>query len=211
MLFNHGGIEGWGQPLKGSICWVVGTGPSFELFDLTKINGPVFAINAAYTVFTKPNMHTFWFVHDARCLRDILPHVSDRPTWSVITYFKCYKVWAALAKKRKSVAIKVATYNYFKTPMVRGPSGALFAIQVAHILGAKTVVLVGVDFSKPEKRVYASEFDWYTIRHQKHAAMRAALKKLVAERPDIDIRSCSPYLEAGIVPYIDFEAALKLA
>lgn len=139
-------------------CFIVGSGPSLDDFDLSKIGKEyVFCLNASITLFANSHRHpnAWWVVHDRRAILEIAPKLEDWHRWKIITH---NKPWTAL----KDIGIRggVNALIYPQHKIIHTRTVAEDAIQIAEYMGFDEAYLVGIDCGVRDNRPYAKALSW---------------------------------------------------
>jgi len=143
-------------------CWIIGTGPSLDGYDLSKIDGPVIALNRAVSVVLNL-LDVYWIVMDDWRTQQI---PGDWELWLSDTLSGCMTgvfLDPMFGARRVEVPAPVdENIVRFKRPADRGDPKHLLtdlntetlyqfcgtaatAVHLASIFGCKDIVLVGID------------------------------------------------------------------
>lgn len=139
---------------KGKRCFVVGSSPSLNMVDLTKLNNEfVFTVNRGYMLKEKGLLHTkFHVVSDRYTFKDsntnveLLTDFTDNlfcyagmecPVFNINTFYFDY----VLAQLNKETVFQTDLLK----PLIAYQSVIHFAIQIACYLGFSKIYLLGVD------------------------------------------------------------------
>ncbi len=170
------------EKYNGKRCFVIGSSPSLNLLDLTKLNNEfVFTVNRGYMLKEKGLLHSsFHVISDTNTFKDNnskfeqLENFSDKifcyagmqPPIKMDTYYFDY-IQYQLNKE-------CSFQNNLLKPLIGYQSVIHFAIQIAYYLGFEDIYLLGVDldFAKNKGHIY-KETDEETQRQLEHSIKEA--------------------------------------
>ena len=148
-------LRSWKDKYKGQRCFIVGNGPSLNIYDLEKLKGEVtFAFNRIYYIFDKTDWRpTFYSSVDLKLIKNSLQEINN-------LNFK-YKFLPLVLKNDYGINAEGAIYinqTYKKdnkelprfsediTKCIEGGNTVTYtAIQMAVYMGFKKIYLIGVD------------------------------------------------------------------
>lgn len=205
--------------------WIIGSGPSLDLFDLTKIpnTDTILALNAAITLFTDVRKYpnAWWVYRDIRVAHEVVEKLvkSQLPwrAWKIITHIRG---WMALKDKNywKRFSHRVHLFNI--NSFIHEKTVAEDALQIALVMGFKQAILVGVDCAVHDNRPYAKSLMWkechfYNIQKPatESAACKTMARALESLKPKlsghIEVLNTSPYC-SPIFPKVVYDEAVKI-
>ena len=150
---------------KGERCFIIGSSPSLNLLDLTKLNNEyTFTVNRGYMLKEKGLKHsTFHVISDTNTFNDEESKWKEMESFSDVLF--CYA-----GMEKPPVEIETTYFDYIqyqlnkeisfqkdmKKPLIAYQSVIHFAIQIAYYLGFKEIYLLGVDldFAKNKGHIY---------------------------------------------------------
>jgi len=153
-------------PLQGSCrglrCYIVGTGPTMDDVNLSKLRGQyIMALNGAVLKFTNLRSYpdAWWVWYDARAYRELWSRVKDQ--WRRI---QCIIHKKGMEDMRSHLG--AGRYvEYVKDNFRASRTVAETAILLCQFLGFSEVVLVGIDGMQARDGIpYASGFEWKHCR-----------------------------------------------
>lgn len=137
----------------GMDCWIVGTGPSIDDIDLSRIprvdHTRIFALNGAILWFDMPGDNAWWVFTDKRVLHEIGGEVQTFKTLRCL----CYKQTMEMMRSWRCSGRWV---EYSREAFRQKRTCAETAILLARYLGFSRAFLVGVDgfATKEDARPY---------------------------------------------------------
>lgn len=168
-LLGHNGSEGEARHglrtisldaarglLAGPRCWILGSGPSLDMHDLSRLAGEiVIACNAAIVAALGTGAELIWHFHDGRALREVGPRLKAWRTWVVAAREESEKPIVAALQGRNGALIR-----YHRSRLVHRRTCMETAIQIAQELGFERAYLLGADRRSWNDEVYAKSLRW---------------------------------------------------
>lgn len=150
-------ILGPSRDFAGRRVFIVGSGPSLDDLDLSRLNQSiVFALNASVTLFDLAEAGgLFWFVRDRRAVVECASRLLGPHTLRVIAGKRSWEQVLDFARRQR-----LSGLVYDERSVVHERTVAEDALQIARRLGAAEAVLVGVDCHAPAGRPYAAALGW---------------------------------------------------
>jgi hypothetical protein len=214
-------IFGLQNRYEGQRCWVVGSGPSLDGLDLSRLGDEnVIALNAAITLFQDRRRHpnTWWMIRDARAYDEVYPRLGKLRFLKLIVSQKGYKrfkesgIWKQLSGQ--AFVFDVARYIHRRTV-------AEDAIQIAAYMGFEEVNLLGIDCAIRDNQHYAKALSWKDCHFHDERAdvvvgvrpVQAMVDALAALPKDLGellpkVYQASPLFPAGTYEHRSFENGL---
>lgn len=206
---------------EGDRCFIVGSGPSLDVFDLRKLQGEhVLALNSSITLFAK-HKPLWWIFRDTR----VVYEVEER--------------WPKLDALRVVAGEKASTRFKNRIPVARMPRSTVLhayrpeefvhqrtivedAIQIAEYAGFAEAYLVGIDHAlSKDGEPYAKALAWkdcyfYDVKRPKAKSlglesMVRAMQDLKVHLKRIKVFNCSPFYPREVFPRADFDEVTKRA
>jgi hypothetical protein len=204
---------------KGKRVFIVGSGPSLDEIELSRLqNSIVFALNASATLFdlsAADRVH--WFARDRRIGPECLARLLGPHTLRMVAGIRAWEQVTDTARRQN-----LSGLVYDERHVVHERTVAEDALQIAKRLGAAEAVLVGVDCHAPPGQPYAKALDWkephwYDRKNPPKsgaeskacASMLKALKSLAAsgKLDGLRVRTCSKTCDA--FEYVSFDEIME--
>jgi len=194
------GISGWKGCRKRETAWILGSGPSLDEFDRSRLNDNVFALNL--TILMAGLGESWWVCRDGRCFHKWLGsaragamRVDRRSVHTLITDHAGTARVEELQIGRDMIRRVVNTEMRFFT----GETVLLYALQLVEFFGFSEVILAGVDLCDPGGATYAKEIDWQAkgtlgARPTRFKRMRKEVSQLVTTM-NARVLTTSPHLD----------------
>jgi len=198
--------------LVRNFCWIVGSGPSLDTIDLECLgDDPIFACNAAITYVCKhkdcwPNL--WWIFNNSSAYRWSCEKLGDWKPRSVSLYRQTYH-----HVKHKDA------YFYDDVEAFPNHTTAETMIRLAHHMGIKTAILLGVDCDKTAKESYAKGLMYakciYNMpgndrRDEYFSNFQRGIRLTLEDLGDMKLVTCSSMYPDKTIPYIPFETLMDL-
>ncbi len=193
-------ISSWKGCREGETAWILGSGPSLDELDRSRLNENVFALNL--TILMGGLGESWWVCRDGRCFQKWLGSARTgaigadrRSVHTLITDHAGTKRVEELQIGRNMIRRVVDTEMRFFT----GETVLLYALQLAEFLGFAEVILAGVDLCDPGGATYAKEIDWQAkgtldARPARFRRMRKEVAQLVSTM-NARVLTTSPHLD----------------
>ena len=203
------------KKFKDKVCWLVGSGPSLDEVDLSKIKDQtIFAVNAAITLFSEAKFRDAWWIfRDRRIVHQLGKRLDKWGLWRVITHksgFMTVKDVCGHTGKRMVV------YLYNKDAIIHRRTIIEDALQILQLLGFKQVNLVGIDHAVVENRPYAKALSWKECffynpktppisgKSIALGSMMDAMEQIKPSLGKMKVINTSPYYPKPIFEHVEF-------
>ena len=183
---------------NGKRCFILGSSPSLNLLDLSKLNNEfVFTVNRGYMLKEKGLLHSsFHVISDTNTFKDTnskfeeLVNFSDKifcyagmqPPIKMDTYYFDY-IQYQLNKE-------YSFQNDLLNPLIGYQSVIHFAIQIAYYLGFKEIYLLGVDLDFAQNKGHIYQETNEEVKRQFEHSIKEAKTMLYG------LEKCEEYLKS---------------
>jgi len=184
---------------KGETVLVIGNGPSLDETPLENLASkyPTFGANKIYDSVAHPDfIPNYWTCVDMDMLNDCLPYVLEHPEFNPVKFVPREVQLSGFnllnVKIGQPVSVNAEEY------VVLGGTVTVVNLQLAYYMGAKTVLLAGVDHNYP-RRAYdgapGTKFvgDGVDIGHFKSKTGSYFSKGRVYNRPELQATASVTY------------------
>lgn len=187
-------------------CWVIGSGPSLDTYDLSQIShkDTVLACNAAITKVQHVEK-AWWVFNNSTAYKWTVDKIDKNKGLRTISFDE---------QTRSVVDHGGRAYFYTREQAFPNHTTAETMLRIADHMGLRRAFMLGIDCLPTSGKPYARDLQYahciYENRQEEYFANFVYGLWKTSEELNIQVFTCSPFFPGGVFHYVTFGVALAI-